>query len=105
MKRYDAILKQALPVLRRAALLKQAGVSPPKARGRALLKMVGVAKRIPVPYYNRQGRQFFLTLKGQYVVRANGKYLYGVKAYKNAHGVIKNLSRVPAKIRPKRVQK
>jgi hypothetical protein len=67
--------------------------------------MVGLAKRIPVPYYNRQGRQFFLTLKGQYVVHSNGKYVYGVKAYRNPHGVIKNLSRVPAKIRPRRVPK
>jgi hypothetical protein len=105
MKRYEALLKHIGPIIRRAALLNQAGASPPKARGRALLKMVGVAKRIPVPYYNRQGRQFFLTLKGQYVVRANGKYVYGVKAYRNSHGVIKNLGRVPAKIRPKRVPK
>lgn len=105
MKRFEALLKKAQPVLRRAALLNQASVSPPPVRGRALLKMVGAAKRIPVPYYNRKGRQFFLTLKGQYVVRSAGKTLYGVKAYKNAHGVIKNLSRVPVKIRPKRVPK
>jgi hypothetical protein len=105
MKRINAILKQAAPIMRRAALLNEAGAVRPKLRGRALLKMVGAAPRIPVPYYNKKGRQFFLTLKGVYVVRVNGKSLYGLKAYRNAQGVIKNSSLVPAKIRPARVKK
>jgi hypothetical protein len=80
MKRVNALLKQAVPIMRRAALLNQAGVPVPNKRGRALLKMVGVSKRIPVPYYNKKGRQFYLTLKGAYVLRQNGKTLYGRKA-------------------------
>jgi hypothetical protein len=41
---------------------------------------MGVAKRIPTQFYNKKGRQFFLTMKGKYVVRQNGKSLYGLKA-------------------------
>ena len=104
MKRYQALLKQSVPQARRAALLNQAAALP-MTRRQALLKRAGVAKRLPIPYYNRKGRQFYLTLRGAHVIRSEGRSLYGVKAYKNAHGVIKNLSRVPAKIRPKRVPK
>ena len=79
--RFNKLLKQAAPIMRRAALLNQAGAKPPTVRGRALLKMVGVSKRIPVPYYNKKGRQFHLTLKGKYVLRtAQGKTLYGRKS-------------------------
>jgi hypothetical protein len=64
---------------RRAALLNQ-GMTTLPTRRQALLKKMGVAKRIPTPFYNKKGRQFFLTMKGKYVVRQNGKSLYGRKA-------------------------
>jgi hypothetical protein len=57
---------------------------------------MGIAKRIPVPFYNKKGRQFFLTMKGKYVVRQNGKSLYGLKATN---------TRAPMAIRPKRILK
>lgn len=100
MRRVNAILKRAAPIMRRAALLNEAGAKR-HLRGQALLKLVGVAPRIPIPFHNKKGRQFFLTLKGSYVVRDNGKSLYGRKACVTG----KNLSSVPAKIRPKRVKK
>lgn len=64
---------------RRQALMNRTKV-PVMTRREALLKKVGVASRIPTPYYNKKGRQFFLTLKGVYVIRQNGKSLYGRKA-------------------------
>jgi hypothetical protein len=70
------------------------GRATPPTRRQALLKKMGVAKRIPVPFYNKKGRQFFLTMKGKYVVRQNGKSLYGLKATN---------PRAPMAIRPKKV--
>jgi hypothetical protein len=64
---------------RRRALVNRTKV-PVMTRREALIKKVGVASRIPTPYYNKKGRQFFLTLKGVYVIRQNGKSLYGRKA-------------------------
>jgi hypothetical protein len=64
---------------RRRALVNRIKV-PVMTRREALIKKVGVASRIPTPYYNKKGRQFFLTLKGVYVIRQNGKSLYGRKA-------------------------
>lgn len=97
MTRLDELMVRAHGA-RRGALMNQ--VRPLSTRGRLLA--VG-ATRMPVPYYNKKGRQFFLTLKGKYVVRSNGKSLYGVKAHRNAQGVIRNLSSVPAPIRPKKL--
>lgn len=53
-------------------------------------------ERVPTKYYNKKGRQFFLTLKGKYVVRQNGKSLYGLKA------AGPNAATAPKAIRPKR---
>jgi hypothetical protein len=79
---------------RRQALLNH-GRSAVPTRRQALLKKMGVAKRIPTPFYNKKGRQFFLTMKGKYVVvRQNGKSLYGLKATN---------PRAPFAIRPKRI--
>jgi hypothetical protein len=64
---------------RRRALVNRTKV-PVMTRRQALMKKTGVASRIPTPYYNKKGRQFFLTLKGVYVIRQNGKSLYGRKA-------------------------
>ena len=91
-KRMNLLLRQSGPVARRAALLNQARTTAPTRR-QLLLKKMGVAKRIPVPFYNKKGRQFFLTMKGKYVVRHQGKSLYGLKATD---------PRAPKAIRPKR---
>lgn len=54
---------------------------PAPTKKQLLMKMAGVPKRMPTKYRNAQGRQFFLTLKGAYVIRtANGKTLYGRKS-------------------------
>lgn len=95
MKRASALLRQTAPLARRLALLNQ-GAVPVATRRQALLKKMGIAKRIPVPFYNKKGRQFFLTMKGKYVVRHQGKSLYGLKATD---------PRAPKAIRPKRILK
>jgi hypothetical protein len=92
VKRMNLLLRQSGPVARRAALLNQGRSSVPTRR-QALLKKMGVAKRLPTQFYNKKGRQFFLTMKGKYVVRQNGKSLYGRKATD---------PRAPMAIRPKR---
>ena len=73
--------------MRRASLLLVAAkgrlgsLNKPPSRRNALLKLAGPSKRIPTNYYNRQGRQFFLTATGKYVIRtSNGKTLYGRKS-------------------------
>lgn len=76
----------------RNRLLAIAAKAAPTRR-QLLMKRVGVPKRMPTKYHNKKGRQFFLTLKGTYVVRHNGKSLYGLKATD---------SRAPLAIRPKR---
>lgn len=91
-KRGNLLLNQSGTVARRRALLNQ-GMTPMPTRRHALLKKMGAAKRIPTPFYNKKGRQFFLTLKGKFVVRQNGKSLYGLKATD---------LRAPKAIRPKR---
>ena len=92
MKRGNLLLRQSGPVARRLALLNQSATTLPTRR-QLLLRKMGVAKRVPVPFYNKKGRQFFLTMKGVYVVRQNGKSLYGLKATN---------PRAPSAIRPKR---
>ena len=94
-KRMNLLLGQQGPVARRAALLNQGMMTLPTRR-QALLKKMGVAKRIPTQFYNKKGRQFFLTMKGKYVVRQNGKSLYGLKATNPM---------APKAIRPKRIPK
>lgn len=79
VKRGNLLLRQKAPVARRMALLNLGRAVPPTRR-QALLKKMGIAKRIPTQFYNKKGRQFFLTMKGKYVVRQNGKSLYGLKA-------------------------
>ena len=91
----NLLLRQSGPVARRRALLNELAIAPPSRR-QALLKKMGVAKRIPTQFYNKKGRRFFLTMKGKYVVRLNGKSLYGLKATN---------PRAPLAIRPKRISK
>jgi hypothetical protein len=96
VKRGNLLLRQTAPVVRRRALLNELEIAPPSRR-QALLKKMGVSKRIPTQFYNKKGRQFFLTMKGKYVVlRQNGKSLYGRKATSRA---------APPSIRPKRIPK
>lgn len=92
MKRINLLMKQTVPVARRRAVLNQS-MSVIPTRRQALLKKMGVAKRIPTQFYNKKGRRFFLTMKGKYVVRQNGKSLYGLKSTN---------PRAPFAIRPKR---
>jgi len=94
-KRGNLLLKHSQPVPRRMALLNMGQTVAPTRR-QALLKKMGVAKRIPTQFYNKKGRQFFLTMKGKYVLRQNGKSLYGRKATSRA---------APPSIRPKRIPK
>ena len=69
--------------------------NPAPTKKQLLMKMAGVPKRMPTKYYNKKGRQFFLTLKGTYVIRAaNGKTLYGRKCTDPT---------APPSIRPKRI--
>lgn len=95
VKRGNLLLKQTAPLARRLALLNE-GMTTVPTRRQALLKKMGVAKRIPTPFYNKKGRQFFLTMKGKYVVRQNGKSLYGLKSTNPM---------APKAIRPKRIPK
>jgi hypothetical protein len=69
---------------------------PSPTKKQLMMKLVGVPSRMPTKYYNKKGRQFFLTLKGKYVVRQNGKSLYGLKA------AGPNAATAPKAIRPKR---
>lgn len=94
MTRRNALVASATAT-RRNALLGHARVVPPTRR-EGLMRRVGVASRIPTQFYNKKGRQFFLTLRGTYVVRENGKSLYGRKA------AGPSASRAPKAIRPKK---
>ena len=96
MKIKNLLIAQADPVKRKNALMKRASV-PDGTRRHLLMKKLGVPTRMPTQFYNKKGRQFFLTMKGVYVVRENGKSLYGRKA------AGKNASRAPKAIRPKNV--
>ena len=93
--RGNLLVRQTPPVVRRRALLNLGRTVGPTRR-QALLKNMGVATRIPTQFYNKKGRQFFLTMKGKYVLRQNGKSLYGRKATSRA---------APPSIRPKRIHK
>ena len=94
MKRWNLLMRQTVPATRRHALLNK-GMEPSPTRRQALLKRMGVAKRIPVPFYNKKGRQFFLTIKGKYVVRQNGKSLYGLKSTNPMAPKAIRLKRIP----------
>lgn len=79
MKRAAALVRQTQPRRRLAGLLNQAAMVPPSRRA-LLMKRVGPLKRMPTKYHNKKGRQFYLTLRGAYVLRQNGRSLYGRKA-------------------------
>ena len=92
MSKRSASLLLMRELIRRQALINRTKI-PELTRRAALLKKMGVAPRMPTPYYNKKGRQFFLTLKGVYVIRHNGKSLYGRKS---------TSASAPTAIRPKK---
>ena len=95
MTRRNALLASTAAT-RRNALLVHAVVPVVTRRG-ALLGRAGVPSRMPTQFYNSKGRQFFLTHRGVYVVRENGKSLYGRKA------AGPNAVHAPKAIRPKKI--
>jgi hypothetical protein len=95
MTRRNALLASAAAT-RRNVLLERARAPVITRRG-ALMGRIGVSSRMPTQFYNRKGRQFFLTLRGVYVVCENGKTLYGRKA------AGPSAVRAPKAIRPKKV--
>jgi len=95
MTRRNALLASGAAT-RRNVLLERAR-APTSTRGGALMRRVGVASRIPTQFYNSKGRQFFLTRRGVYVVRENGKSLYGRKA------AGPSAVHAPKAIRPKKI--
>ena len=78
------------PSTRRNALLK-AAKGP--TRREALLRQIGRLPRMVTGYKNMKGRPFYVTLRGSYIVRVDGKSLYGRKS---------RACQVPKKIRRKR---
>jgi len=95
MTHRNALLASAVAP-RRNVLLERARSHMTTRRG-ALMARIGVASRMPTQFYNRKGRQFFLTIKGVYVVRENGKTLYGRKA------AGPRAVQAPKAIRPKKI--
>lgn len=84
-------LKQGSPkVTRRNALLK---ASKGPTRREALMKIIGPIPYMITGYKNTKGRPFYVTLKGTYIVRVDGKTLYGRKS---------NSCHVPIKIRARK---
>jgi hypothetical protein len=91
-RRANLLLAQTSGLKTRARLLNIAA-RPEPTRRQLLMKRTGVPKRMPTKYHNKKGRQFFLTLKGKYVLRQNGKSLYGRKSTDTS---------APLAIRPKK---
>jgi len=91
MKRRNALLKQT-QVKRRNLLLGVALKKAPTHR-ELLMRQIGRLPWLMTHYENMKGRPFYVTLKGSYIVRVDGKSLYGRKA-RSCH--------VPKKIRRRR---
>ena len=90
--RINLLLKQvnAKAPTRRNALLK---ASKGPTRREALMKLIGPIPWLITKYKNTKGRPFYVTLKGTYIVRVDGKSLYGRKSI-SCH--------VPTKIRARK---
>jgi hypothetical protein len=89
MKRRNALLRPPKPT--RLNLLFKTAKLP--TRGAALLKQMGTLPWIITGFKDVKGRPFYVTLKGSYIVRVDGKSLYGRKA---------RTCQVPKKIRRRR---
>jgi len=87
MTRRNALLKQAT-LKRRNALIQTAAKKAPTRR-----QLLGVLPWLVTSYTNMKGRPFYVTLRGSYIVRVDGKSVYGRKA---------RSCQVPTKIRRKR---
>jgi len=87
MKRRNALLKQTQ--VKRRNLLLGAALKKAPTRRELLLPLPWMV----TAYRNMKGRPFYVTLKGSYIVRVDGKSLYGRKA---------RSCQVPKKIRRKR---
>jgi hypothetical protein len=85
---------------------KPATPSPPKAAKRKYTRKIGPRRQrktqamTSTNYANKGGRVFFKTSRGSYVIRNGDKKLYQRKARYYQGALIKNMSSVPAKIRP-----
>ena len=88
--RRNLLLKSPVKTARRNALIK-AAKGP--TRREALLRQIGRLPRMITGYKNMKGRPFYVTLMGSYIVRVDGKSLYGRKS---------RACQVPKKIRRKR---
>jgi hypothetical protein len=96
MSKYNLLLKyvkQGSPKISRRNALLKAAKAPAPTRRQSLMKIIGPLPWIITQYKNTKGRPFYVTLKGSYIVRVNGKSMYGRKA---------NSCHVPAKIRPRK---
>ena len=93
--RRNLLLKQtnAKALTRRNALLK---ASKGLTRREALMKLIGPIPHMITGYKNTKGRPFYVTLKGSYIIRVNGKSVYGRKS---------NSCHVPTKIRARKCGK
>ena len=89
MKRRNALLQP--PKTMRLNLLLNAAKLP--TRRASLLKQIGALPWIITGFKNMKNRPFYVTVKGSYIVRVDGKSLYGRKA---------RSCQVPKKIRRKR---
>ena len=78
---------------RRNALLK---ASKGLTRREALMKLIGPIPHMITGYKNTKGRPFYVTLKGSYIIRVNGKSVYGRKS---------NSCHVPTKIQARKCGK
>ena len=89
MKRRNALLHPP-KTTRRNLLLNTAKLPTRRA---ALLKQIGTLPWIITGFKNMKNRPFYVTVQGSYIVRVDGKSLYGSKA---------RSCQVPKKIRRKR---
>lgn len=96
--------------MKRGNLLIGGGAGPTR---RTLLTIRGPTRRQtllqqakiqPTRFQNHKGRDFYVTLKGTYVVLKNGKRVYGHKAKTMNGRPVANRSVFPTPIRPKRIR-
>ena len=98
VKRRNLLMNQTGTVARRRALFNM-GMAPVPTRPNPHKKKLGAPNSMPTKYHNKKRRQIFLTLSGKYVLRQNGKSLYGRKAAGD------HAASAPPSIRPKRIPK
>lgn len=101
MKRFNALVAMVnAPQSTRRNLLMHMTKAP--TRRNMLMKQAVNIGFFPVPFFNKQGRQFHVTRSGAYVIRERGKTLYGRKAVFTPSGRIRNFARVPTRLKSKK---